>query len=519
MKKTKITLDINKIQYNYKLLRNITKQGELCIPMIKANAYGFNYYDVVYNLLNMEEPQRDFFIYSIEEGCELREQFGNRIRNIYCVTGPMEGREELYYKYNIIPVLNSLEHLYRWSNFAKEKNENLKCLLQFNLGLNRSGLQQSEIEIARDFVYDESNKLELVMIMGHLAYQHKLDSELGQKLTKKELELFENAYKYFPNIKRGVLGSEGILKIPEGLFEFSRPGTTLFTGQPPFEEKNIFKTAVTVISPVLLGDDKNTIYINFGINQGLATYYEKEGFIYINGEKILAKKVDFDKTYFEVENNEKYKNTEALLVGYLGDDYIDGYTFSRINGSVPEEELCKITTIGNNDYLEYEVLNGCPEPIKKPENLIFTNSAVFNKNGKIKKFTSAITEIRRIEEDGGCGYDGKEPVKKGDLIATFPIGYADGFNRKLSCNGIAIHILIDGKPEKFYFCGGVPMDQMCFKIPEEFAGKVKTGDKVIIVDESLKITTEEFCKKMNLSEEEIFFMVKRGNRINISFED
>ncbi len=518
MKKTEITIDVDKIQYNYKLLRDVTKQGELCVPMIKANAYGFNYYDVVYNLLNMDSPQKDFFIYSIEEGCELREQFGDRIKNIYCVTGPMEGREELYYRYNVIPVLNSLEHLNRWSNFAKEKNEDLKCLLQFNLGLNRSGLQQSEIETAKNFVYDKSNRLELVMIMGHIANQHKLDSELGQKLTKKELQLFENAYKHFPNIKRGVLGSEGILKIPEGFFEFSRPGTTLFTGQPIFEKDRIFKTAVTAISPVFLDEDENTIYINFGINQGLSTYYEKEGFIYINGEKILAKKVDFDKTYFRVENNKKYKNTEALLIGYLNDDYIDGYTFSKMNGSVPEEVLCRITTVGNNEYLKYNVLNGCPEEIKKPKDLKFTNNAVVDKNGKLEEFTSAITEIRKIEEDGGCGYDWKEPVKKGDLIATFPIGYSDGFDRKLSCNGIAIHLLIDGKPEKFYFCGGVPMDQMCFKIPEKFANKVKTGDKVIIIDNKLGITTEEFCKKLNLSEEEIFFMVKKSNRVKVLYK-
>lgn len=519
MKKTKITLDINKIRYNYELLRDITKQGELCIPMIKANAYGFNYYDVVYNLLNMDKPQRDFFIYSIEEGCELREQFGDKIRNIYCVTGPMKDREKLYYDYKVIPVLNSLEHLYRWSDFAKKKNENLECLLQFNLCLNRSGLQQSEIETVRDFIYNKDNRLDLVMIMGHIAHQHKLDSELGEKLTKKELQLFENAYKHFPEIKRGVLGSEGILKIPEGFFEFSRPGTTLFTGQPLFEKENIFKTAINIISPVFLGEDKNTIYINFGIKQGLATCYENGGFVYINGEKIMAKKVDSNKTYFEVENNEKYKDAEALLVGYFGNDYIDGYTFSRINGSVPEEALCKVAIVVDEEYIEHEVLNGCPEKIKKPENLEFTNKAVFDKNGKLLKFTSAITEIRKIEEDGTCGYDGREEVKKGEFIATFPIGYADGLDRKLGCNGVAIHLLIDGKLEKCYFCGGVPMDQMCFKIPEKFADKVKVGDEVIVVDNEHGIKTEDFCEKIGLSEEEVFFMAGRSNRVKSCVEN
>ncbi len=62
------------------------------------------------------------------------------------------------------------------------------------------------------------------------------------------------------------------------------------------------------------------------------------------------------------------------------------------------------------------------------------------------------------------------------------------------------------------------MDQMCFKIPEKFANKVKTGDKVIIIDNKLGITTEEFCKKLNLSEEEIFFMVKKSNRVKVLYK-
>ena len=311
MEKTTITIDMDAIEYNYKLLRKITNQGELCIPIIKGNGYGCNYFDMVNRYITMKEPQRDFFVYSIVEGAELREQFGDKINNIYCVTGPMESQEKIYYKYRIIPVINSIEQLNLWSNFAKEKKEILKIVLQFNLSLNRSGLQQSEIEYVKNFVADKGNNLELVLVMGHLAHQHELNSELGRKLTKREFELFENGYKHFPGIKRGLLGTEGILKIREGLFEFSRPGTVLVTGQPDFEKEYIFKTAITIVSPIFLDEDKNLIYINFGIRQGLSSCYGNHGFALVDGEKIYANRIEMDRTYFTVEDNKKYENKKC----------------------------------------------------------------------------------------------------------------------------------------------------------------------------------------------------------------
>lgn len=517
MTKTRITIDINDIRYNYLLFREITKQGELCIPVIKGNAYGFNYYDVVYNFLRMNEPQKDYFVYLVNEGCELREQFGEEIRNIYCLTGPMNGQEEIFLKYNIIPVLNSLEQIYIWSNFAKKQNKKLKSIIQFNLGLNRSGIQQNEIEIVRDFIYDKNNNIDLIMIMGHLAYQYRLNSELGQRFTKKEFELFENAYRYFPGIKRGLLGTEGILKIQEGLFEFSRPGTALFTGQPSDESKYIFRTAITVVSPIhLVEDSKNYFYIEFGINQGLSTSYQNVGYIYVDGEKIFAKKVEENKTFFEVEYNEKYKGKKALLLGYLNNDYIDGYEFSRLNGSVPEEVLCKVALVGNTDLTEQVVLNGCQDVIKNFElNFEKVNNVVYNrKTNKIEKLTSTVTEIRTVDVDGGCGYDGEELVKKGDIIGTFPIGYADGLNRKISSNKISVFVLVDRKLVSLNLCGKVPMDQMCFRIPKEYKDIIKVGDEIIIIDNELGVTFDRFYEKIKLTEEEIFFMVAKSKRIN-----
>ncbi|MDR1499337.1 MAG: alanine racemase [Rickettsiales bacterium] len=517
--KTTIIIDINDIRYNYQLFRKITKQGDLCIPVLKGNAYGFNYYDVAHNLLNMEEPQRSFFIYLVDEGRDLRAHFGNEIENIYCLTGPLKGQEEVFLRYNIIPVINSLEQLYIWSDFAKKKNEKLKMLIQFNLGLNRSGIQQNEIETVKNFIDDETNMLDLVMIMGHLGYQYRLNTELGQKFTTKEFELFENAYRHFPGIKRGLLGTEGILKIREGLFEFSRPGTALYTGQPDDEQENIFKTAITVTSSVFLVENtRNLLYVNFGLKHGLSTSYQNGGYVYVGGEKIFAKKVEEKRTLFEVEHGEKYEGKRALLLGYHNGNYIDGYEFSKLNGSVPEEVLCKVATVDGDDMIERVVLNGCSDKIRKPKDEIkCVNVAVYNRDGKLEKLTSTVTEIREILEDGGCGYDGEELVKRGDIIGTFPIGYADGLNRKISYAKMDVFVAIDNEIVSLPLCGKVPMDQMCFRIPKELKNKVKVGGEIIIIDNGRGVYVDRFCNKMHLTEEEIFFMIKKSVRIDKNY--
>ena len=76
-------------------------------------------------------------------------------------------------------------------------------------------------------------------------------------------------------------------------------------------------------------------------------------------------------------------------------------------------------------------------------------------------------------------------------IAIIPVGYYDGYDRKLSSNS---RILIKGKYAPVV--GRIAMNMLMVDVTE--AKEVKAGDKVVLIGESGKneITTDELADKI-----------------------
>ena len=92
--------------------------------------------------------------------------------------------------------------------------------------------------------------------------------------------------------------------------------------------------------------------------------------------------------------------------------------------------------------------------------------------------SSTIVQIKKVEKGETVGYGRHGKVDENKIIATVPIGYADGLNRKLS-NG-AGYFLVNGKPAPII--GNVCMDACMLDITN--IENVKEGDKVIIMGET-----------------------------------
>lgn len=528
-KKILLRINYKDIENNFREYRRITKQGELCIPVLKGNANGLGQLQTVAQLLNMDKPQRDYYVYLLEEGLQVRKNFGDKVGKIFCITGPMKGQEKFYYNNKITPVLNSIEQMEIWSDYAKSKNEVLDAVLDFNLALNRSGIQKEDVENVLKFVSNKANKLNIVTIMGHMACQYTFGTELGKKFTEPEYNYFINVASKFPSINRGIFASVMLLRHPEKALETSRPGVSLYCGYPStdIEEgasvKCDLKTAFTLMAPLFKKSEKE-VYIKLGIRHGMETQYGKDGYALVNGEKIHAKSVDMEKTVFAVDNADKFVGKMALLTGYNGNDIIDAYVFSVMNGSVPEEIVSKLAEHYKLSPAEYDLDLISDVPLVKEKNweekdLEPRTVAVINKQtGKIKKLISTILEIREIQNDCNYGYSAAYPLKKGDIIATFPVGYTDGIDRKMGKYDVSMFVEVDGKLVECTFCKRVSMDQNSIKIPREYKDKVKVGDKVIIIDNDKGVLASRFEKVMGIPEEEIFFMVPHTIRIKKFYE-
>ncbi len=98
------------------------------------------------------------------------------------------------------------------------------------------------------------------------------------------------------------------------------------------------------------------------------------------------------------------------------------------------------------------------------------------------RLKSVISQIKVIDDNETIGYNRSGKADKKTVIATIPIGYADGLNRKLS-NGKGI-MFVNGSPAPII--GNVCMDMCMINITN--IPNVKEGDEVIIFDENYTVT-------------------------------
>lgn len=86
-----------------------------------------------------------------------------------------------------------------------------------------------------------------------------------------------------------------------------------------------------------------------------------------------------------------------------------------------------------------------------------------------------ITAVRWVDEGEAVSYGLRTPLKKSSLIATVPLGYADGVPRTLSTTDI--RVLVNGIPRRI--AGTVTMDQLMIDCEQD--SSVTVGDEVVLI--------------------------------------
>ena len=128
----------------------------------------------------------------------------------------------------------------------------------------------------------------------------------------------------------------------------------------------------------------------------------------------------------------------------------------------------------------------------------------------VLKITTEIIQINKIK-DATVGYD-RTFYAHNKKIAVLPIGYADGFDRRLSNN---FKVLVNGEYAKVV--GNICMD-MCM-IDVTNIKKVGIGTKVTILgkDKDKSVTVYDYAKALDTSPYEVFlkFRSKRMDLIEI----
>lgn len=111
-----------------------------------------------------------------------------------------------------------------------------------------------------------------------------------------------------------------------------------------------------------------------------------------------------------------------------------------------------------------------------------------------------ITHIKRMKKGERISYGGTYEAKEDDeWVATLPIGYADGFIRKLSNS----EVLVNG--ERVPIVGRICMDQMMIRLKNE----VPLDTEVILIGQQgkEKITADEIAERLDTINYEITCMI------------
>jgi alanine racemase len=136
-------------------------------------------------------------------------------------------------------------------------------------------------------------------------------------------------------------------------------------------------------------------------------------------------------------------------------------------------------------------------------------SPAFEKRMKLRPLMTLKTRIhflKRVPRGRRISYGGTFVTKRESLIATLPIGYADGYNRLLSNRG---EVLIRGR--RAPVVGTVCMDYVMVDVSH--IASVSTGDEVVLLGKQGKewISAEEVAQKLGTISYEILCSV--GKRV------
>lgn len=115
-----------------------------------------------------------------------------------------------------------------------------------------------------------------------------------------------------------------------------------------------------------------------------------------------------------------------------------------------------------------------------------------------------VVHVKKLTKDKYVSYGRKFKTERESIIATLPIGYADGYTRLLSGKA---KVIINGKFAPVI--GRICMDQCMIDVTD--VGKVEVGDEVILLGEEgdLKYNADDMANDIGTINYEIICMLKQ----------
>jgi alanine racemase len=322
----RLKIDLGKIADNYRIL--VEKSGNAkCAAVVKANAYGIGVIPVSKKLYSV--GCRDFFVATLDEAIELRQELLSNDANIYIFNGIREGQEKYFVENNLVPILNNLQEVVVWSEYSRINSKNLPAIIHIDTGMQRLGMRFA------DFMQSASRlaNLDIKLVISHLSCADDTNHEMNAR----QLELFEEVQLLFSQYKYSIANSAGIFLGEDYHFDLTRPGCALYGVNPNNEKINPMNNVVSLQAPII---DIRAVEAGNSIGYGAAYI--------VNRNSIIATiPVGYADGYLRCLGNKSYCYIGENRIPVVGIVSMDLITLDVTD--VPEADLgVMVEVIGDN---------------------------------------------------------------------------------------------------------------------------------------------------------------------------
>lgn len=368
MRPTIAQINLANLKANYLAIRKKTKTKVLAV--VKADAYGHGYEEVVSTLNSLSEKPEYYGVALAEEGVAVRKL---KVKQpILIFEPPSRYNIDAIIKYDLISTVFSSEHIKLIeeklsSNEGRVKSKSAKRIkvhVKIDTGMGRVGVRHQE---AVRFIEQVSLNDYFILdgVYSHFATSDEKDKTFSELQLKRFNEILTELKK--KNIKTGIrhiANSGAILTMPGAYLDMVRPGISLY-GYPPSSEITSpikLKPVMSLISEVsscrwyekgesvsygrkfILNNRSQIISIPIGYADGLNRNLSNKIFCIIK-DKLFPQvgRVTMDRIMFDVGEANIKIGDKVIILGESKHHKIDAWDWSRVLKTIPYEITCNIS--------------------------------------------------------------------------------------------------------------------------------------------------------------------------------
>ena len=354
-----LTINLDAIATNYRLLETKANNAKVG-SVLKANAYGLGVEQVAQQLQRV--GCNVFFVATLDEGIRLRLITPNA--EIHVFNGILPGWPAEMHKYNLCPVLNSLEQIKIWQNYTRGLETCLLADLHIDTGMCRLGLSPKDLKLLTQSP-DLLKFINLDVVVSHLANANDPDDFMNQE----QLADFRKAAKVLKSQRLSIAASSGIFLGSNYHFDLVRPGIALYGGNPLMNKPNPMEQVVRlqgrilqvryVNSPQTIGygstykvpGPMRIATVAIGYADGYLRSLTNTGTVWIESyEAQVVGRISMDLTTVDVTQIPEHLVQVGALVDFFGPrQSIDKVALSA--GTIDYELLTRLGTRFQRDYI------------------------------------------------------------------------------------------------------------------------------------------------------------------------